>query len=240
MKRVIIMTGDARVGKSTLSRLLLDLYLSEGLKVHATYGGHRNKLDSYSSQLDIHKFNLERGDYDDFFGNLQNVDNINVVLMDLPGQILPEFIKFEHSMYLLEGLYSVGYRVTFLHPISFRKDCMGYLLDLITEFQADADYVIVKNEYFGDKFPYYDESIQSSVNKLGGITMHLPMLSKFTYTRVEEAGCTYSEASAKVPVGDIGRKVSVLERSLVFTWLNKFRTAIYSDEKLLEYFGLTV
>lgn len=241
MKRIVITAGDARVGKSTTSKLLLDLYLSEGMKVHATYSGHRNKLDAYKKQLDIHKFSLQRGDYDEFIASLEIIDDIDVVLMDMPGQILPEFIQFERATYLLEGLHSIGYRVTFLHPISSRFDCIDYLNELIAEFGDKADYAIVKNEHFGDRFLYYEgKPIEKAIHSLGGVAMHLPALSNFVYAKLEEAKCTYADGAAKIPDPEIGKKIKIFERSFVFGWLNKFRLAIYSDPQLLKYFGLTV
>lgn len=240
MKRIIITSGDARVGKSTMSKLLLDLYLSEGLVVHAIYNGHRNKLEAYQKKLNIHKFNLVRGDYDEFIGKLNSNDEIDIVLMDLPGQILPEFIKFEHDTCLLEGLYSIGYRVAFLNPISYRQDCIYYVKELIKEFKASADYVIVKNECFGKKFPYFDANIESSIQSLDGVIMQLPPLSKFVYSRLEEAECIYSDGASKKLDEAISKKLGVIERSLIYNWLNKFKRNIYSDKKLLEYFGLLV
>lgn len=240
MKRIVITAGDARVGKSTISRLLIDLYLSEGMNVHATYSGHRNKLDAYNKHLKIHKFNLQRGDYDEFIASLQLIDDIDVVLMDMPGQILPEFIKFDRTIYLLEGLHSIGYRITFLHPISFRKDCADYLQELTTEFKDKADYVVVKNECFGKAFLYYDgKSIEETIKQLNGITMHLPLLSPSVYSKVEETGCTYGDAAATI-AGEIGKKIYTTERSLIFGWLKKFRFIIDSNPELLKYFGLTV
>lgn len=190
--------------------------------------------------MDIHKFNLERGDYDEFIGKLDSSGEIDVVLMDMPGQVLPEFIKFERDTCLFEGLYSIGYRVVFLNPISYRQDCMYYVKELFHEFKASADYVIVKNECFGKKFPYFDVDIQSSVKSFDGAIMQLPSLSKFAYYRLEEVGCIYSDGALKKPDEAISKKLGVVERSLIFNWLNKFKRNIYSDKKLIEYFGLAV
>lgn len=239
MKRIIITAGDARVGKSTSSKLLLDLYLEEGLNVYAAYSGYRNKLQAYGKYTDINKFSLQRGDYDEFMASLELMDDIDVVLMDMPGQILPEFIQFQRSIYFLEGLQSIGYRVTFLHPISSRMDCIDYLNELIAEFGDRADYAIFKNQYFGDRFLYYeDKPIKSAIDNLDGVTMCLPALSNFVYNKLDQAQCTYADGAAKLPVPGIGKVISVIERSFIFGWMNKFRQAIYSDSQLLKYFGL--
>jgi hypothetical protein len=240
MKRIVITAGDARVGKSTTSRLLLDMYLAEGVNVRAVYSGHRNKLDAYGKYLKIDKFNLARGDYDEFIGSLELIDDIEVVLMDMPGQILPEFVKFARMTYLLEGLHAIGYRVTFLHPISYRQDCVGYLHDLTAEFQNKADYIVVKNECFGKGFAYYDgREIETTIKQLNGITMDLPVLNKSVYSKLDEVGCTYTDAAARM-AGELAGKIPVIERSFVFTWLNKFRYTIESNSELLKYFGLVV
>lgn len=240
MKRIIITAGDARVGKSTSSRLLLDLYLEEQLNVYTTYSGHRNKLDAYNKYIAIHKFSLQRGDYDEFMASLELMDEVDVVLMDMPGQILPEFIRFNRDTYFLDGLQSIGYRATFLHPISFRTDCVEYLEELVNEFGNAADYVIFKNKYFGDRFPYFeDKPIESAINSLDGTTMYLPALSKYVYDKLEQAGCTYGDGAVKLSSAEVGKVLGVIERSFIFNWRNKFRSCIYSDSKLLKYLGLT-
>lgn len=240
MKRIIITAGDARIGKSTISKLLLDLYLEEGLNIYAAYGGHRNKLEAYNKYIKINKFSLHQGDYDEFLASLQLMDEIDVVLMDMPGQILPEFIKFNQAIHFLEGLQSIGYRVTFLHPISNRTDCIQYLSELTEAFAVMADYTIVKNECFGDRFVHYDDKpIKFVIDNLGGATMRLGALSKFVYTKLDEAGCTYADGAAKEPELDVSKSIGIIERSFIFNWRKQFRSCIYSDSKLLKYFGLT-
>lgn len=240
MKRIVITAGDARVGKSTTSRLLLDLYLEEGLNVYAAYGGYRNKLEAYQRYLDIHKFNLQRGDYDEFLASLEVLDEIDVVLMDMPGQILPEFIKFDRSIHFIEGLQSIGYRVTFLHPISDRIDCIEYLSELTESFCDKSDYVVVKNGCFGNRFPYFDDKpIQFKVNNLGCSILQLKPLSKYVYNKFDEAGCTYSDGAAKIPNIEISKLIGIIERSFIYGWRNQFRSSVFSDSQLLKYLGLT-
>ncbi|WP_375467172.1 hypothetical protein [uncultured Nostoc sp.] len=150
-KRFVITSGDARVGKSTASRLLLELYLKNKLNVRVFYHGHRNKLSMYQTQrFEINHLGFSRGDSDRLLLDLEMFPKIEMILTDMPGQNLREFKFFDKDVSLIENLNCLGYRVTFLHPISHRKDCVeDYLQDLYQHFGSQVDYVVIQNHYFG-------------------------------------------------------------------------------------------
>ncbi|WP_207714005.1 hypothetical protein [Scytonema sp. UIC 10036] len=236
-KRFVITVGDARVGKSTASRLLLDLYAKYKLNVRAFYHGYRNKLSMYQTEnFKIDRLGFSRGDSDRLLLDLEMFPNTEVLLTDMPGQNFPEFKAFEKDISLIENLNCLGYRVTFLHPISHRKDCVeDYLKELCDYFGNEVDYAIAKNHYFGDQFPYYEGSqIQAKIKNLNGLELVLSNLHTQCYQKVEDAALPYSKAV--LPESSL----NVIDRSIVFNWMENFLTSITSNDTASNYFGLNI
>ncbi|MDZ7963347.1 MAG: hypothetical protein RMY34_36790 [Aulosira sp. DedQUE10] len=235
-KRFIITSGDARVGKSTASRLVLELYLKNKLNVRVFYHGHRNKLSMYQTKgFEINHLGFSKGDSDSLLLDLEMFPKIDVVLTDMPGQNLREFKFFDKDVSLIENLNCLGYRVTFLHPISHRKDCVeDYLQDLYQHFGSRVDYVIIKNHYFGKQFRYYEGSqFQADIKKINGLELLLGELYNDFYQLLEDIGLPYAlliEANSPL---------NTIQRSIVFNWMENFHNSIVSNEIASNYLGLS-
>ncbi|KAB8333822.1 hypothetical protein SD80_011180 [Scytonema tolypothrichoides VB-61278] len=234
-KRFVITVGDARVGKSTISRLLLELYLKNKLNVRVFYHGHHNKLSMYqTSCFDINQLGFSRGDSDRLLLDLEMFPKIEVVLTDMPGQNLPEFKFFEKDVSLIENLNCLGYRITFLHPISHRKDCVEeYLQDLYQHFGNQVDYVIIKNYYFCEQFRYYDgNQFQADIKKLNGLELILDKLHNDFYQLLEDTRLPYAQAVKT------DSPLNTLQRSIIFNWIENFHSSIVSNGIASNYVGL--
>ncbi len=234
-KRFVITIGDARVGKSTISRLMLELYHKNSKSPKVYYHGNRNKLSMYeSNDFKIPLLGFSRGESDILLMHLENNKAVDLVFTDMPGQNLPQFKYFEKDVSLIKNLNLLGYRVTFLHPISHRKDCVKeYLEDLCDTYGISVDYVIVKNQYFGDEFTYYDDQpIQEAVKNLNGVELHLKPLYDSYYQKLDDTGLTYGEAIS------VNSPLYVLERSLIFHWVESFHSEVLCNEQAFKYLGL--
>ncbi|MBW4513035.1 MAG: hypothetical protein KME64_42135 [Scytonematopsis contorta HA4267-MV1] len=229
--------GDARVGKSTISRLLLDLYRENNIRLKAYYHGYVNKLEAYQTdtfKIPLLDFSLDNSDI--ILDSLQDKESsgLRLVLTDMPGQNLPQFKEFEKNIALIDNLNSIGYRVTFLHPISYRPDCPNeYLKPLFDTYGSRADYVIVKNHYFGDEFRYYDgQPIQEIVKIFKGVELNLRQLHYNYYQKLHDTGLTYSKAIT------VDSPLYVLERSLIFHWIKNFHDEVTDNAQAVKYLGL--
>jgi hypothetical protein len=235
-KRFVITSGDARVGKSTASRLLLELYLKNKLNVRVFYHGHRNKLSMYQTQrFDINHLGFSRGDSDRLLLDLEMFPKIEVILTDMPGQNLRELKFFERDVSLIENLNCLGYRVTFLHPISHRKDCVeDYLQDLYQHFGSQVDYVVIQNHYFGKQFRYYEGSqFQADIKKLNGLELVLGGLHNDFYQLLEDASLPYTQLI------ETNSPLNTIQRSIVFNWMENFHNSIVSNGIASNYLGLS-
>ena len=233
-KRFVITIGDSRVGKSTSARLLLDLYQKKQLKSRIYYHGYRNKLSKYQCYFNINQLGFSRGDSDSLLIDLEG-ESTDVVLTDMPGQNLGGFTNFEKDVSLLKCLESLGYRTTFLHPISHRKECVNdYLHEVIDYFGDRVDYVVVKNQYFGRDFLHYERSeVKININALRGTEVVLGELNQSLYEVLEEANLTYTLATESNSI------LSQLQKSILFHWITNFHSLIASNIVAAEYLGLS-
>ncbi|MBW4433170.1 MAG: hypothetical protein KME28_15940 [Pelatocladus maniniholoensis HA4357-MV3] len=233
IKRLVMTAGDARIGKSTTARLLIELYLESKLNLRAYYTGNRNKLYAYELLLPISKLSLTQGGADQLLIDLQQYSQFQVAITDMPGQSFEQFKNFAEEVLLWDAIASLGYRITFVHPVSYRRDCIEYLQELINYCGDKADYVVTKNLYFGDEFPYYDGSdIQKYIQDAGGGELCLGALWKGTYELVESLNMSYSEAVQN-------SEIDLLNRSRIFNWMAEFQQQIKNNERLFNLLGLS-
>ncbi|MDF5734071.1 MAG: hypothetical protein PUP92_40405 [Rhizonema sp. PD38] len=233
-KRLVMTAGDARVGKSTTARLLLELYLESKIKLRAYYTGERNKLFNYEPLLIVSELPLTRGGGDKLLIDLERFSEIQLALSDLPGQNIQQFKRFASEVQLWDAIASIGYRITFVHPISDRRDCIEYLQELFDYCGEKADYVIVKNLLFDDDFPYFDGTdIQKRIQEIGGEELYLGALWKGTYELVEAMNYPYCQAIHS-------SEIDTLNRSRIFNWMEEFHQQIKNSKTISEKLGLTL
>ncbi len=234
MKRFVVTMGDSRVGKSTIARLLLDLYRKREIQAWAFYHGHRNKISMYQ-HFNIVQLGFSRGDSDQLLTDLELNTEVDVVLTDMPGQNFRDFREFEQDVSLLKNLQSLDYRITFVHPISYRKDCItDYLQETISYFGNSVDYIVVKNYYFGKEFSCYDDSeTKLHIDSLDGVEVVLEQLNKSIYTMVEDAEVSYSSAI------ETSSAINLLQKSIIFYWMTNFHSLLINNIVAADYLGLS-
>ncbi len=232
-KRLVITVGDARVGKSTMARLLLELYLELNFKVLAYYNGSRNKLYPYNSLVPINKLTMTQGGADKLLIDLERCSDIHVAITDMPGQFIDNFKEFSQETLLFDSIATLGYRITFINPISHRQDCTDYLQELLDYCGNNADYVVVKNLHFGNYFPYYDgTNIQKRVLATGGLELSLETLWKDTYELVESMVLPYSKAIQHP-------EIDLMNRSRIFNWKEELIVQIQNNQAARGLLGLS-
>ena len=139
-KRVIIATGDARVGKSTCLKLLVDLLRNQNKSPVLYDFDKRKKFKGYSKFIPVcDNLNFFKGNTDVILDDIEEFDE-EVVFVDMPGQYVNEMIEEIEDCYFFEQLRRSGWQVTFLQPISHRFDSIYYLKQIM--------------DYSGDKAKY--------------------------------------------------------------------------------------
>jgi len=224
MSRLILVHGDkGGVGKSTLARATLDYLYRKG-RIPVVYDADNRNGQIYRfykdvfpvSQLDIDK----RGSFDEVLDkvaeNKRGAGKINV-FVDLPAQAGNSVDTALSELRLVEALDSIRARATMMFVIGRTTDSVNALQIAFDLFGEIADFVVVKNEFFGeaDRFTLYEASLtHQNLLKSGAKELLIPPLWGDTYDLVDQLNLPFF----KVAESDL--QLSVKAR--VNAWLKKF------------------
>ncbi|MBD2254732.1 hypothetical protein [Nostoc parmelioides] len=227
-KRLIMSVGDSRVGKSTTIRLLIDLLYLEGKHIRAYDHDNRQKLEAYQSLIEVESLHFNEST-DLVIEEL--VNNYDAIIVDMPGQHIDKICNYIDEVKLFKILEKVGWRLTFLHPISHRADCTVYLSELLAFALNQADYVIVKNQHFDVQFKTYQKLGHSQVMNLAGTEIVLKQLNKYSYEAIETVKKPYSQISHDINIFSV-------YRTYAYKWIKSFHQSILNNSLACQYLGL--
>lgn len=231
-KRVIIATGDARVGKSTCLKLVVDLLRSQNKSPVLYDFDKRKKFRGYGKYIPVcDNLNFFKGNTDVILDDIEEFDS-EVVLVDMPGQYVSEMLCEIEDCHFFEQLSTNGWQVTFLQPISHRFDCIDYLKQIMDYSGNGAKYVVVKNFYFDKYFIKFEKEVSQQFYKLGGVTVAVGKLQQSVYQKIEETAIPYQEACNSP-------KLFLLYRSYLYRWIKSFNEQLLSNHLILEYLGIS-
>lgn len=161
--KYIFVTGDkGGVGKSILARLLADFFISLEIPISMydcdTRNAHLYRFYNSESNL-VERINLSMSDEADAFID-KLIDLNQPVLVDLPagGNGLVETIEKEVGFF--DSFVDAGIEVTLVSVMSRSKDSINSLNLLHKLADGRANFVAVKNGYFGEPktFERFDNS----------------------------------------------------------------------------------
>ncbi|MEO1375898.1 MAG: hypothetical protein AAFW70_16600 [Cyanobacteria bacterium J06635_10] len=230
-KRVIIATGDARVGKSTCLKLLVDLLRSQNKSPVLYDFDKRDKFKGYHKYIPVcDNLNFFKGNTDLILDDIEEVD-ASVILVDMPGQYVSEMLSEIEDCYFFEQLACRGWQVTFLQPISHRFDCIYYLKQIMDYSGNLAKYVVVKNLCFDKYFIEFEKEVSQQLYQLGGITITLDQLQQNVYQAIDSLDIPYQEACNS-------SRLFLLYRSYLYRWMKSFNQQLLSNNLVSEYLGI--
>jgi energy-coupling factor transporter ATP-binding protein EcfA2 len=231
--RVVIVTGDkGGVGKSTLARGLLHLYINKKLKYLAYDSDHRNaqlyrhynSVEPGVKLLDI----FTRGGADDLLIDLDS-ERPPFALVDLPAQSGAFFEEFEKDLGVFDAVKELGYRVTMVSVLSRVKDSVN-ILRVLYEYCGDrVDYVVVKNLFHGDadKFErYQDSETRTKLLEAGAMEILMPDLFFKPYDYIDEKNLPFSAVLES-------KEANIVIKSRVAAWLKEFEQNVLVASQLL-------
>jgi CobQ/CobB/MinD/ParA nucleotide binding domain len=228
-KRILAVTSDkGGSGKSVVSRTIADVLLRHSVpalvfdadKRNAQLFRHYDVAFKHCGGMHpgVARIDLSvRGGTDALLNLLESAD-VQVVLIDFPAGGGELFERLEREIKLLDFLDELGYRLTLISVISRVKDCVNSLRTLM-EFCGDrADYVVVKNGFFGEpnRFRRFDGSkTEALLHQLNGQVIAFPDLYDDTFDAIDERSLTFSQA---------------LEPAAGFTMADRRRVKVFLDE----------
>lgn len=228
---MIMTVGDSRVGKSTVCKLLIDLLYSQGKNITAYDHDNFHKLQSYRHLITVNTVDFFRSETDQVLEDLKNLQ-LEVVVVDMPGQYVHKICNFIDESNFFHLLNEYGWRLTFLQPISHRFDCLRYM-EIILNFSKEcANYIVIKNYHFDQRFNNYKTSMQSKLYSAGGIDIILPKLHTDHYEAMERTNKPYSQIRDD-------RSIYVLYRSYIYRWIQNFNQELLKSQVASNYLGLS-
>lgn len=228
-RRIIMSVGDSRVGKSTVSKLLIDLLLQQGKRVKVYDHDNRQRLKAYEEVALIEKLDFFEDESDKFLMTL-NQSEFDVVLIDMPGQYIDKICHYINQVELFSILADYKWKLTFIQPISHRIDCIDYLKTLLDLAAFNANYVVVKNQHFGTRFAEY-QSIQYKLPLIGGVDIELTGLHREIYEVLDRIGKPYSTAFKD-------NSIYLIYRTYIYHWIKNFYDSILNNNLAIQYLGL--
>ncbi|MBH8573545.1 hypothetical protein I8752_11060 [Nostocaceae cyanobacterium CENA369] len=229
-KRLIITVGDARVGKSTVIKLLLEMLAQQEKRIKVYNQESFPVFKAYEELATIKKFNLLNDDADAMTDDL-NHPELDVMIVDMPGQDIEKIIQYIESASLFEVGLKFGWILTFIQPISHRTDCIYYLNEIMQTATNNANYVVVKNYHFAPEFREYEEKIRKNLLMIGGTEIELTALHRNHYQAMEKSGKPYSQVCQDL-------SIILFWRSFIFQWIKKFRDSVMNNNLAIKYLGL--
>ncbi|CAK0764919.1 Chromosome partitioning protein ParA [Gammaproteobacteria bacterium] len=226
MSRLILVHGDkGGVGKSTLARATLDyLYRKNRIPVVYDADNRNGQLHRfYNDVFPVNQLNIDlRGSFDEVLDkvaeNKKSTSKANV-FVDLPAQAGNSVEAALSELRLVEALDSIRARATLLFVIGRTTDSINALQIAFDLFGEIADFVVVKNEFFGDadRFTLYGASeTHKNLVKSGAKELLIPTLWGDTYDVVDRLNLPFFKvAESDLPLSTKAR---------VSSWLKKFDT----------------
>ncbi|CAK0765293.1 CobQ/CobB/MinD/ParA nucleotide binding domain-containing protein [Gammaproteobacteria bacterium] len=224
MSRLILVHGDkGGVGKSTLSRAVLD-YLYRRIRIPVVYDAdHRNSQVHrfYKDIFPVNQLDLNiPGAFDKILDKLaegkKTADKYSV-FVDLPAQAGGDIEDALSEMRFVDAMDSINARATVLFVMGRSIDSVNALQIAINAFGTSADYVVVKNGFFGDADHYtiYDSSpLRQTLIKAGAKELVIPSLWGDSYDAVDRLNLPFFKvAESELPLSTKAR---------VSSWLDKF------------------
>ncbi len=226
MSRLVLVHGDkGGVGKSTLARAALD-YLYRKSRVPVVYDAdNRNGQIHrfYNSVFPVHQIDINvRGAFDEVLDSVaegQKATSKVNVFVDLPAQAGNSVDMALSELKLVDALDSIRARATLLFVMGRTTDSVNALQVAFDLFKGIADFVVVKNEFFGEasRYTLYEASTtHQTLLKSGAKTLLMPSMWGDTYDAVDKLHLPFCKvAESDLPLSTKAR---------VSAWLSKCDT----------------
>lgn len=222
--------GDSRVGKSTVTKLLIDWFQVQGRKIKVYDHDNRGRLKAYENLVAIESLDFFNGGTDQIVDDFTN-NELDIIIVDMPGQYIDKLCQYIRGWDLFGSLMIYEWKLTFLQPISHRKDCVIYMNALVEFATNNANYVVVNNQHFDTRFGEYQQSMQGKLQRIGGTEIVLTALHRDHYETLERMGKPYSLASTD-------KSIYVVYRTYIYHWIKNFYDSILNNDKAIKYLGL--
>ena len=220
-KNILIIVGADKggVGKTTVSRTLIDYFTACRLPIRA--------FDTESPKGNLRRFHpaeTEVVDITSVFDQMRILDTIRSAskstLIDVRAGYLSLTLQFLQNIGFLEALKRAEVRLVLLHVLSSSISSLGEI-ELIRSYVPEARYYLVKNfineaTFFKWSPGVYESFLQKDQH---GIEISIPKLNELAYERVESAAVSFLSFIANKGANQEAASNSFVLRGYVRHWL---------------------
>lgn len=220
MSKIHFIGGEkGGVGKSLMARILAQYFIDHNVQ----FTGHDSDR-SHGALLRFYAGYASPVVVDDY----RHLDRIveaaagrphQRVLVDLAAQTHHALTRWMRDSGLIELAPEVGLTLTYWHVMDAGRDSVDLLRNLLDEFGARLNLVLVLNALRGDRFEILDESGQQlRAEKLGARVITVGRLDDATMQKIDARDTSFW-AAIQPSEGATG--LGLLERQRVKVWLNR-------------------
>ncbi|WP_066382974.1 ATP-binding protein [Anabaena sp. CA = ATCC 33047] len=224
--------GDSGVGKSTVCKLLIDLLYSQGKTVKAYNHDNFQKLQAYSNLITVERLDFFRSEIDQVLEDFTN-QQLDVIIVDMPGKCIDKICNLISKSQMFKLSADLNWKITFIQPITHKLDCLQYMESLLEFSKHQADYIVVKNQHFDNRFKNYQSNMQDKLYLVGGVDLSLTKLHTDHYEAMERANKPYSQIRNE-------KSIYIVYRSYIYRWIQNFNQLILNNPVASNYLGLTI
>ncbi|GIK80409.1 MAG: hypothetical protein KJZ73_06690 [Pseudorhodoplanes sp.] len=220
-KNILIIVGADKggVGKTTVSRTLIDYFAACRLPIRA--------FDTESPKGNLQRFHpneTEVVDITSVFDQMRILDTIRSAnkstLIDVRAGYLSLTLQFLQNIGFLEALKRAEVRLVLLHVLSSSISSLGEI-EVIRSYVPEARYYLVKNFINEATFFKWDPSVYESFFQKDqhGVEISIPKLNEVAYERVESAAVSFLSFIANKNANQEAASNSFVLRGYVRHWL---------------------
>jgi hypothetical protein len=205
------------VGKSVVARLIAQYCIDKqipfaALDADGSHGALLRYYGDYTRPVDLTRF-----DSADEILALATEDERRV-LVDLPAQSDRPLSAWIAEAGVLELLRESGVSVVFWHVMDDGKDAVTTLDRLLSRYEANARYCIVKNLGRGKDFSLFDRSpTRGRAEALGATILELPELNGPAMQKIDRLDASFWAAVHNPAFGS--QELTRMDRQRIKVWL---------------------
>jgi CobQ/CobB/MinD/ParA nucleotide binding domain len=221
----LILNGKGGVGKSFFAINFIQFLKDRSIKHVA--------VDTDNENSTLKRFHPEANFLD--LSTKQAVDPIlrelkehSLVVVDCRAASTDIFIRYFDKFEVFDVLKELDVSLTIILPVNNDPDSLNQIQILTEKFKDNANYVVVKNRFFGEQFEIYDDSKTRIrlLDDLNGKEIEMPLLDDWLVVTLNQSATTITRALKR---GDF----IVMDRQRLVIWQRDFNSQIKSARDLL-------
>lgn len=226
MKKLdLILNGKGGVGKSFFAINFIQFLKDRSIKHVAVDTDNENstlkRFHPEANFLDL----ATKSAVDPIFAEL---NENSLVIVDCRAASTDIFIRYFAKFDVFDVLKNLDASLTIILPVNNDPDSLNQIQILTDKFKDKANYVIVKNRFFGEQFEIYDDSKTRIrlLDDLNGKEIEMPLLDDWLVVALNQSADTITKALRS-------HKFVVMDRQRLVIWQRDFNSQIKSARHFL-------